>query len=291
MAPRTIRGGPIFWTLTLITGLVGTSAKADPVYTVTNLGSNGVTLTTAGGGTIAVSQFGVTDGSPATNQLASVSNGQVSYAFATTPDIGLGAGQGPLAGFPVSPQSLGISPTLYGPASVAGLLNTNGYAALSLTASWLSGASVSYAAADAVQENANGTFGQPVTITTNTGYQAWAPIAGVNSANQALVGTLLGDGAYDTLVYNLSTHALTDLDYLPQLSGKYSSLRPLAIDNEGQILVIGITSPSTGGVTDTLLLTPGGEPVVATPEPAAWIAWLLLVGASWFARKRGRMRS
>jgi hypothetical protein len=111
----------------------------------------------------------------------------------------------------------------------------------------------------------------------------------VNSANQALLGTTLGDGAYDTLVYNLATHTPTDLDLLPQFLGTYSNLRPLAIDDEGQILVNAVSSPSTGEVAETLLLTPSGEPLVATPEPGAWIVWALLGGAACFAGKRARM--
>ena len=49
-------------------------------------------------------------GSPdylATSQLASVSNGQVSYSFATTPDTALVQGQGALS---TVPASLGIHP-------------------------------------------------------------------------------------------------------------------------------------------------------------------------------------
>ena len=241
MAPRTIRGALVFGMHALIAGLFGTAVKADPVYTVINLGSGGITLTTAGGGSIAVSQFGGTDANLATSQLAKVSNGQVSYSFATTPDIQLVGGQGPLSGFPVSPESLGISPTLYGPASVAGLLNANGFAALNLTASWASDSSITYGAAYAVQENSGGTFGQPVMITSSPPssiYSGETAIAGVNSANQALVGSVLAGGEYDTLVYNLGTHALTDLDQLPQFSsGTYSNLGPLAIDNEGQSLL------------------------------------------------------
>jgi hypothetical protein len=95
MAPRTIRGLLVLRTLVLMTSLCETAVKADSIYTVTNPGSGGVTLTTADGGTVAVSQFGVTNADLATSQLAGVSNGQVSYSFATTPDIQLVGGQGP----------------------------------------------------------------------------------------------------------------------------------------------------------------------------------------------------
>jgi hypothetical protein len=102
---------------------------------------------------------------------------------------------------------------------------------------------------------------------------------------------VLAGGEYDTLVYNLGTHALNDLDQLPQFSsGTYSNLRPLAIDNEGQVLVIADSSPSTGGITETLLLTPSGDPVVTAPEPGACATWTLVVGALWFAGKRGRTK-
>jgi hypothetical protein len=68
---------------------------------------------------------------------------------------------------------------------------------------------------------------------------------------------------------------------------------PLAIENDGQILVTALTHSSSSAepVTDILLLTPSGEPIVATPEPGPWITWAVIVGASWFAGKRGRTRS
>ena len=83
MAPGTCLRLLIFSTLALLTGLSGNLAKADPLYTVTNLGSGNITYTTASDGT-----------SSATTQYVSVSNGEVTYSFATTPDTVLVQGQG-----------------------------------------------------------------------------------------------------------------------------------------------------------------------------------------------------
>jgi hypothetical protein len=305
MTPRTSRLGRnpvVFWSFALLVGLSGTVAKADPLYTVTNLGSSGVTLMTASGSTIGVvsNGFGLlpTSGGNipdlALTQLASVSNGQVSYSFATTPDVNLQQGQGPLSGFPVSPQSLGISSSVYGSASVSGLLDANGYAALVLNAPLLSFPPLGYSIAYGVQESSAGTFGQPSTITTtpDSSYEnnGTITIAGVNSLNQALIGTAFSNVDYASLVYNLGTHTLTDLGQLPQFSGSFSDMWALAIDNKGQILVTAVNAKTMQ--EETLLLTPSGEAIVTAPEPSTCIGWVLVVGASWFAAKRaGRKRA
>jgi len=66
----------------------------------------------------------------------------------------------------------------------------------------------------------------------------------------------------------------------PFSTAQYFSALPLAIDNQGQILLLAGTNTSTGTVLDALLLTPNGEPIVTTPEPGAWITWSLMLGAA-----------
>jgi len=99
MTPRTRR---------LICGLTGsciaffvtalsTPVRADPMYTITDLGAGNITLTTASGGTLGLpnslsaNDSGAASSSLNYNQIASVSNGQSSYAFQTTPDTALGS--------------------------------------------------------------------------------------------------------------------------------------------------------------------------------------------------------
>ena len=95
-------------------------------------------------------------------------------------------------------------------------------------------------------------------------------IAGINTANQALVGTTYADQAYNSLVYNFATNTITNLETLPQVTnGTFSNLIPLAIDNQGQILLVAATGGT--GDSDILLLTPSGDPMVTAPEPGTWI--------------------
>jgi hypothetical protein len=97
-------------------------------------------------------------------------------------------------------------------------------------------------------------------------------IAGINTENHALVGTTFADQAYNSLVYNFSTNTITNLESLPQISGgTYSNLVPLAIDNQGQILLVAAAAGTTA--LDVLLLTPDGEPVVATLEPGTGVSY------------------
>jgi hypothetical protein len=305
MTPRTSRLGRnpvVFWSFALLVGLSGTAAKADALYTVTNLGSSGVTLTTASGSTIGVASDGAISATSAGNipqlaltQLASASNGQASYSFATTADTSLTEGHGPLANFPVSPQSMDISSSVFGTAYVEAVMNANGYAALVLDAPVTSFTQLGYSLVYGAQENSGGTLGQTVTITTTPPNDSQQPnnsitIAGVNSLDQVLIGTAFSNVANDSLVYNAGTKSLTDLDQLPQLYGSFSNLSALAIDNMGQILVAALNDQTMQ--EETLLLTPSGEPIVTTPEPSTCIGWVVVVGASWFAAKRaGRKRA
>jgi hypothetical protein len=290
MTPRTsrLRRNPVvFWTFALLVGLSGTVAKADPLYTVTNLGSTSdISFTTAGGGTISWPTNNL-----AANQLGGVSNGQVSYAFATMPDTVLVQGQGALTNVPANLDSFPSQFQFAGP-EVSGLSNANGFAALvvSLPVVNLS-AAYDTAAIYPIGSNGQVDWSQGATITSSPNSEVnggGIGIAGINAASQVLLGTSFAGAESDSLVYNLATRSLTDLDSLPAiLAAGYTNLRPIAIDNQGQILVTAIPADSPGAAV-TLLLTPNGEPIVTAPEPSTCITWALIAGASWLAAKRRR---
>jgi hypothetical protein len=287
MTPRTSRLGRnpvVFWSFALLVGLSGTAAKADPLYTVTNLGSGNINLATASGGTIAVSPGGLPYGSSlATSQLVSVSNGQVSYPFATTPDTQLVQGQGPLSSIP---QMSSYAAPQYGPDQLSGLENANGFAAVLASQLYLTNGQTTLDTLIAASQNPGGTLGLGATITStpNDGIGGIS-IAGINTANQVLLGTSYSISPYnDAMVYNMNTQTLTDLQSLPAISaGGYNNLVPIAIDNQGQVLIIApFDATANGSGVDTLLLTPGAtapEPL-ATPEPSTWLIWTLIGGAA-----------
>jgi hypothetical protein len=121
-------------------------------------------------------------------------------------------------------------------------------------------------------------------------------LAGLNSANQTLLGTSYPNVQYDALVYNAVTHTLTDLGSLLRgnLASSYVNPVPIAIDDQGRILLrVGVFP---GKTFDTLLLTPEGvssDPLpLSTPEPGTLAIWGLVSGvvAVRLARRRtGRL--
>jgi hypothetical protein len=302
MTPRTSRPNrnpSFFWSFALLAGLSGTVAKADPLYTVTNLGSGVINLATVSGGTIAVSAGGLPFGSSfATSQLVSVSNGQVSYSFSTTPETMLIQGQGALSNVPLNLDSGALTgPFGYSGPDVSGFSNVNGYAAVVVSyqiASYGNDA-LQFATINPIGSNGEVNWSQGASIMSspNNGLDGgYIAITGINTANQVLVGTSFGTMPYDALVYSLSSKSVTDLDTLPAITaGGYSNLEPFAIDDQGQVLVTAQLDTPTGPVFDTLLLTPSGEPIVTAPEPSTCITWALIAGASWIAAKRRRRRA
>ena len=204
--------------IVLATGLGGQSALADALYTVTNLGTGPISFTTASGNSISVNpdQFNNSYSQIAFgnswnySQLASVSNGQVSYAFSTTPDTA-----NIPSGFPFPVNN--ASPTASGTQAIAGLLNSNGLAAVS--AQWPSG-TLTDGAAYSAQRNADGTWGPSTLLVSQTtpGDLVEIGVAGLNKASQILLATSFPNTTYDALVYNGNTHTLTDLQTIPNLS-------------------------------------------------------------------------
>jgi MYXO-CTERM domain-containing protein len=291
-------------------GSVVSTAHADPsppTYTLTDLGSGNITFTTAKGDVIAVPSNPLQGTSGlVTSQIASVSNGQASYAFSTTPDTILSPGQGALAGIPLAePVSSSLSlpyvlgnPSYYTATAMGGLMNGNGIAAL--VDNYLSNSgSLSNVVAYYVQQNAGGSWGATTSamVGQTTGYngQIFVSVIGLNGANQILLGTSYPGTQYDSLVYNVNSHTLTDLATLPPFAnGTYSNLLPIAIDDQGRILLQATSTSPSGWTQDTLLLTPDGvssDPIIlSAPEPSSWAVMVLAVAAFAAHRMRERRR-
>jgi hypothetical protein len=142
-------------------------------------------------------------------------------------------------------------------------------------------ASVAYS----IQQNPNGTWGQPTLITEgplryDTDYASggyYITAAGLNKEGQALLATSYPNVTYDALVYNTNSHTLTDLETLSAVvNSNYANFVPIAIDDLGRILVR--EGPGDGGTVDTLLFTPDGVSTnpLSTPEPGALAVWVVI---------------
>jgi hypothetical protein len=267
----------------LSTGFASTATASPltPSYTVADLGSANLTLSTAGGSSFPIlggpagklgggntGLSGYANGSP----TVSVSNGQVTYPFALSTAPIVIPGQGALGSFPalIPLQSLESGSSIV-------WAMTNGTGLVAAVENAMVGPTyVHYVYA--AQQNPDGSWGQPVKIFTGQSGLVDAPtvadvgIAGVSKTNQILLGTT--NGLYHSYVYDVKSQNLTQLDALPSVSGTYIGLQPIAIDDQGRILAWASTFGSTGGLHETMiLLTPAGvssEPIpAAVPEPTA----------------------
>ena len=291
----------IVWAVSLAVGLLGTGVRADGLYTITNLGSGNITLNTAGGGS-SVFNAGSGPGPDsvyyATDQFVSVSNGQSTYSFVATPSSNLS-----IQAMNNIPSELPDGRYAYGSYYQSGLINSNGAAVfIGQDHPTNNGESGIYdEAAYAAQRNSNGTWSQPVALglnfsEVNAVANGSINVVGINPANQALIFTqYVNDYGNNAYLYNFNTHTLTDLGALPAITtGLYGRLTPIAIDNQGQVLLEAYQFTDPGGVPETLLLTPSGEPSnpLPTPEPATWISWIVIGGiASYATKRRTRVRS
>jgi hypothetical protein len=295
--------------MSLVLGAVVSTANADPIgasYNVTDLGSGTITLSTSNGTVVPIdpttSWFGLIGSatSTATNadQFTTVSNGQATYPFILTPATTLTPNQGIMTDFPM-PQAA--------PVAAAGGNPINAYSVISTALSNANGIAVAINSAGInghygedfayyVQRNSNGSWGAPVVIwgggvQLGQGPVGGVTIAGINSMNQVL-GTMAitPSGVTNAVLYNIGTQSLTNLStLLLQNNFVASSVRPIAIDDLGQILVQAAPfgGSSVQGV-QTLLLTPVGMPgdPVPAPEPGSLAVMALAVAA--FAATRIR---
>lgn len=150
-----------------------------------------------------------------------------------------------------------------------------------------------------IQQNHDGTWGNPVSMSWAAGYVSAAgvepepTITGINRLGEVL-GLGIGPSSsswYDTLLYSTNTNTLTDLSTLLPQSGKWLNPLPVAIDEQGRILLqaSGINNDIPGGL---LLLTPDGfssNPVaVPAPEPATLVFGLVTLAALALRQAVGR---
>jgi hypothetical protein len=272
----------------LILGSVLSSAQADPItipgYTVTDLGAGTPTFSTDASG----------------NGVLNAPNGQL-YAFPQTPNTVLTPGQGIMSSFPqLEPPPHNPSEDYGNPAYdlsyvSSAIMNSNGVVA-AMNFAGISGHENWYNEY-AIQLNPNGTWGQPALVFSGSFGSAGAPepfkVVGLSLSNEILIfNNFTNSQANEALVYNVNSHTLTDLFSLLSASNlPYYNLVPIAIDDDGRILLGASELNQTAGWTQTnLLLTPDGlsaAPLeVPAPEPASLTVLLLaMAGFAWHRRR------
>ena len=252
------------------------TAQADPLttFTLTDLGSGSPSFASAADG----------------RGIVLAPNGQAAYPFQQAQATTLDSQQLLASHFPLTNTPPPIdAPGAYGnPANVYSTLlapSTNGdgiYVAIDAFGVYgHEGASDAYY----VKQSPNGTWGTPVGMWTGAmQYQGLitpgqSSIAGINKLNEVLGvgsdGSPNGLGWAQTYLYNINSNTLTNLGTLSVLTaGGWNNIRPIAIDDQGRILLEGFENPATGDRSaHTLLLTPQGvsssAQELAAPEPGA----------------------
>jgi hypothetical protein len=277
MSPRTIRLSRFAFCLAmalLAAEFTGPQALADPLYTITDLGTGPITFSTASGGTVGLpSTWSAT--ASATTQFVSVSNGQDSYSFSTTPDTVLG--QSTLYNLP-------SSTTL---TQLAGLMNSNGTAVLSGLNTDASNPDLSNNVAYSLQQTSSGSWSQQAPITSGPEMVDtpgnYIRIVGLNEQNQALFVTGYPTQNYTPMLYSINSQTLINMFTFPVLSNSsFFNFYPIAIDDQGRILLHAQENGPDSILNTTLLLTPdvvSSDPLpLSTPEPATMLSWGLICG-------------
>lgn len=248
-------------------GTLGGTAGADPLtsFTLTDLGAGTPTFSTGASGGI-------------------VTVGSSSYAFQPTQDTTLNASQANASGIPLIDQAPINDPNAYGnPLNVYSIpltASTNGQGTyIAIDAYGVNG---HWGMADVyrVTKNPDGTWGSPVELWSG-GEQfsgmAQAAQASITGINQ--LGEVLGTGSVQAItggtepsqayLYNLNTNSLLNLSSLGVIqAGGWTSLVPVAIDDQGRILLEASPSPTSGdNSVQTLLLTPAGVSTDGSPVP------------------------
>ncbi len=257
---------------------------ADPLYTITDLGTGTITFSTASGGTVALATGNGLTTASATTPFVSVSAGQGSYAFSTSPDT-------------VVAQSTLPSITSSAPLTLySGLMNGSGFAVVSGVSTDVGNPNLANDVAYSIQQNSVGSSSQPALITTGpelveSPYN-YITVVGLNKQDQALLMTSYPTKPYGSLLYNASTNSLTNISSLSVLTGSpYFGLSPIAIDDQGRILLHANEDGPNGIIFPTILLTPDGVstgPPLSAPEPATMLSWGLICAIVAAARVSGR---
>jgi hypothetical protein len=158
-----------------------------------------------------------------------------------------------------------------------------------------------------VRQNPGGTWSTPsalwqggLSFITGLPNPALASIAGINKLNEVLgVGS---DGSTNGLpqsyLYDPNSNSVLNLRTLGVLiAGGWTNVLPIAIDDQGRMLLQAAPSPTSGDRSEhTLLLTPEGvsSPPFAVPAPepgATALAVLTITGLALRRAVRGRPRS
>jgi hypothetical protein len=270
----------------LVLASASSSAHADPMtipgYTVTDLGAGTPTFATDANG----------------NGVLNSPSGRT-YAFSTTTDTILTPGQGIGASIPLlNPPTFAPDPSAPWIHLASAVMNSNGIVA-AVNAYGVGDLSYNESAYY-VQRDANGSWGQPVTIFQGPGEPGSFPtrelgIVGMSNMNSILINNynIPGVTQPNALLYNINTQSITNLgSLLSTLNPFYTEPQGLAIDGEGRILLVADSELGVGPPRTNLLITPAGlssEPIeVPAPEPGT-LAIMLMALAS-FAVRRVRER-
>jgi hypothetical protein len=259
----------------VVLGLLHSAAQADPLttFTVTDLGPGMPTFATGANGGIAIA-----------------GNGQTAYPFQLAQDTTYSSTSSLAPGFPLvtSPPPT-YSPGAYGDpnfvySTVLNPIMTNGNGLYVATdASGVYG-HVGTSEVYEVTKNPDGSWSTPTGLwsggTTYSGNPdaGMSLITGINKLNEILGAgvspTISGGALPQTYLYNANTNSLLNLSTLAVLqSSGWINVMPIAIDDQGRILLEAAPPPTSGsGPEHTLLLTPQGvssDPLeVPAPEPS-----------------------
>jgi hypothetical protein len=285
------------WIAACFLYVLSASAQADPLtnFTLTDLGPGTPTFATGANGGIVIA-----------------GNGQTAYAFQAVQDTSFSSPQSLPANFPLAgPPPPITSPGAYDDPSlvystVSGPIATNGNGLyVAIDASGVYGHQGTSEVYD-VTQNANGTWSSPTGMWTGgmqfdgTPSAGLASITGINKLNEVLgVGAdptaTNGAGLPQTYLYDANTNSLLNLSTLGVLlAGGWNNIVPIAIDQQGRILLeAGGPILNASAPEHTLLLTPQGvssNPLaVPAPEPGA-LALAVVTLAALAVRQAARNR-
>jgi hypothetical protein len=273
-------------------------AKADPLttFTLTDLGAGTPVIESGSNGGVVIA-----------------GNGQTAYPFLVSQGLSVSYQQLSSSHMPLIAQAPISNPDAdWNPLNVYSMpLNTitdgNG-TYVAIDAYGVNG-HMGQAEVYSVRQNSDGTWGTPIALWSGgeqfsgSASAAQASLTGINKLGEVLgVGAdgFLGSGSGvpQTYLYNLNTQSLLNLGTLAVLtSGGWNNLRPIAIDNQGRILLEGPPNPAAGDPLahpHGLLLTPEGVSstplMVPTPEPGA-LALAAVTLAALALRKAVRARA
>jgi len=277
--------------MSLILAAGASSAQADPItpsYTITDLGAGPAEFPTSAGIALVSSQFG-----------------QTFYPFQQTSDTVLSPGQAVLTNFPLlNAPPAGDSNTYGNPANAFSylqfaIMNSNGIAA-AIDVAGVYGHQFNGTAYYA-ERNADGTWSNPVGLWGGNqqfdgfGGALTVSLLGINKLNQVL-GSMGNGSSYstDAALYNINSHTLINLSSYLAATGKYFNVQPIAIDDQGRIVVQANSTANNSDPEHTLLLTPDGvssEPLeMPVPEPGTLAVTLLAIAGFAAHRLRERRR-